>query len=330
MKSEDLFREIGNIDESFIEECSDVEAKKEVHAMKKNFWKYAAVAAGFIVVTGGFVAVAGAGLNLVRYGSFFGKTEVETLIDVAMPTTSQDLLLETELSTYVLSKDLVYFDGNTYINQTNEEAEKGELLGVAEQSTEYGYSDYEGCPVYLVDGCKSKMKIVVEKDGKFLLYKLWSWGYEHDMAGYKDMYGITEAEDIVSVVLKWNYDKETYKYLNIVTLTTDSDKAAIGEFYNALNALVLDETGYTAIVDKISAEDLAAWRAGGGDQVYEDETGKYTLPYTGTTAFNNNISIHIETKDGETMQFDYYPKIEYMNRFKATEELKAWLDSYCK
>ena len=36
--------------------------------------------------------------------------------------------------------------------------------------------------------------------------------------------------------------------------------------------------------------------------------------------------INITTADNETMVFDYFPKLGYVNRFKATDELIDWID----
>ncbi len=321
MTSRDLFNELSNIDDSLIEEAGNVE-RKEVQPMKKNYlkymWPFAAIAAGFILIAGGAVSIRFLG-DKFGIGPLYNYT-ADVAIDIAV-----EVERDTEGAIEIIYvKDFVYFDGNTYL-ATDEEVIKGELLGEVGQNPEYDTSDYVGCQAYLIEGCKGTLNIAVEKDGKVVRCILHEWGSQPDMAAYMKVYGITGAEDIKSVSLEWDYNSQDNKYMGSAFVDKPED---IAEFYNILSMLLLDEEGYDAILNSISKTDYDAWVESGGNKVYEDESGgQYTAGYSGTTAFKDNTRISIETADG-SLEFDYYPKMGYMNRFKATDDLVNWLTEH--
>lgn len=323
MTSRDLFNELSNIDEKLVEEAGSIE-RKEAKPVRKNYLKVigplVAAAACFVLVAGG-VGVK----NLITAKPDCGENSPgETERDTDNKYVYID---ETVAATYVIYvKDFVYFEGNTYRQcLTDEEFEKGELIGEVGQNPEYDTSDYVGCPVYSIKGRKGTAKILVEKDGETRVFWLHEWGYEPDIDDYMRLDGITEASDIVSVELHWNFTRgEGYTGNALI-----EDSESIDAFYNILTGLVLDSEGYTKIVEEFAARDYAAWVESGGNQVYEDENGgRYTLAYEGTTAFDNFTHISIKTTDNEELSFSYYPKIGYVYQFKAPDELVSWLETH--
>lgn len=316
MTSRDLFNELSNIDEELVKEAGSV-VKKEVMPMKKSYGKLVgiiamAAAACIVLVAGSIVSIG----FINRRFKESGKIAAET---------NDSYIYGTEQATHVIyTRDMIYFEGNTYY-LCDGQLNKGVFVGEAGQNPKYDTSDYVGCPVYLVEGRKGTYKLVLEKNGETYLFRLYEWGDEPSMTEYARIYGVCEASDIVSVKLEWDYNVDAgYAGRAVVT-----DSESLKEFYDIFFNLALDSEGFTDIVDKMAAQDLKEWKEAGGGQVYEDENGgKYTAGYSGTTAFDNNVNITITTKDNEEMVFDYFPKIAYVNRFTATDELVDWIDTH--
>ena len=315
MTSRDLFNELSNIDEELVEEAGRV-VKKEVKPMKKNYGKIFGIAAAacVFIVAGSIVSI---GLANHRFKES-GKIAAES---------GDDYIYRHDMSTeqatwFLYTKDMIYFEGNTYYLMDGHLG-KGVPVGEAGQNPEYDTSDYAGYPVYLVEGCKGTYKLVLEKNGEEYLFRLHEWGAEPTMSEYARVYGVMSASDIVSVKLQWGYDiNKGYTGRSIIT-----DSESLKTFYDIFFKLELDSKGYDAIVDKMAADDLKAWKEAGGQVVgNEYETKNYTPAYSGTKAFDNNVNILITTADNETIVFDYFPKIGYVNRFKATDELIDWID----
>ncbi len=325
MTSRDLFNELSNIDESLIEEAGNVKMK-EVQPMKKNYLKYmwpvAAAAACVLIVAGSIISI-----NFLHNRFAIG---VDDSSKIAAKSADEYIYVDKSLPEnemhVVYAKDMIYFEGNTYY-LIDGVLEKDIWIGESGQNPEYSASDYAGYPVYLVKGRKGTYKLVLQKGDEEYVFRLYEWGDEPNMQEYARVYGVTEASDIVSVKLEWDYVVNKGYTGNAVI----SDSESLKSFYDIFFNLALDSDGYKKIVDKMSAEDIKAWREAGGDKVYEDENGgQYMVGYSGTTAFGNDMKITIRTADNEEVSFSYYPKIGYVNRFMATDELVDWLDTHKK
>lgn len=343
MTSKDLFKEMNNIDDNFIDEasdCTDVAKDSTVNQKftgKKRFFTKKNIfrAAGALAVLCFVVCVGRASEGMKR-----GSGENETHIVAGNEHSEEDAIYsslpETEIGIYEYRTDeLVYFGGHMYktctksniiTGETIEEIflNKGTWLGKVENSKEYGESIYKDCPIYSVEGKKGTRQIIVEHEGELLLFSLSEFLYTPDMEEELRICGIFSAEDIQSVSLEWtgNYgDGELYESKKVI-----ADKKATEELYNILVALSLDKDGYNAVLKSVADADLKEWKESGGDEVQTGAEGEtFVSAYRGTTAFDNSVSIKLLSYDNEELTFSYYPKLEYMGFFKATRELVDWI-----
>ncbi len=347
MTSKDLFREMNNIDDNLIEEAGDfVGATKKADSgeqksqgkkfyTKSNIFRIAGVAAVACLMV-----CVGWGISRIDFSA--GNRETDKHIYVADETVPGGIELSTENETGLIwyrTDELVYFGGHMYrtysrgssvTDQTIEETllKKGELLGKVEDSKAYGESIYKGCPIYSVEGRKGTRQILVEHEGALLLFHLHEWLYTPDMLEELKVCGILAAEDIQAVTLKYNRaNGGTGDYQSQKDITNAAVKEAL---YDILIGLVLDKEGYNATLDPIVQADLKAWRESLGEGPVEAQTAveggaTYTPAYRGTTAFDNSVEIVLLSGDNEELKFTYYPKMEYMGFYKATQELIDWI-----
>lgn len=339
MTSKDLFKEMNNIDDNFIDEasdCADVAKDSTVNQKftgkkrfftKKNIFRAAGALAAIC-----FVVCVGRASEGMKRGN--GDNETHTATDIERP--AGDVIYSTENEIYVWRTDeLVCFGGHMYsactkssiiTGETVEETllKKGTLLGKVEDSKKYGESIYKDCPIYSVEGKKGTRQIIIEHEGELLLFSLSEFLYTPDMEEELRVCGIFAAEDIQSVSLEWTGiygDGELYESKSVIT-----DKEVTEELYDILVTLSLDVNGYNAALQPVVDADLKAWKESGGDEVQTAEDGSvFTSAYRGTTAFDNSVSIELLSYDDEELMFVYYPKLEYMGFFKATRELVDWI-----
>ena len=346
MTSKDLFREIGNVDDSLIEEAFECEgeakentavqkpsAKKNFFA-KSNIFKIAGVAAAAC-----FVVCVGWGISRINFDDGGDETGKQSYVKDGTVATGIEIATEDALFWY-RTDELVYFGGHMYrtysnnggvIGETIEETllKKGELFGKVEDSKQYGESIYKGCPIYSIEGRKGTRQILVEHEGELLLFGLHEWLYTPDMLEELKVCGILAAEDIQSVTIKWNRaDGGVGNYQSDRVIT---DKAVTEALYNILTGLVLDKAGYEAVLQPIVDTDLKAWKESGGGEVQTAEDGsKFTAGYRGTTAFDNSVEIELFSGDNEELRFTYYPKLGYLGFYKGTAELTDWITENTK
>lgn len=348
MTSKDLFREMNNIDDSLIEEAGDFvsEVKEAANVgeqkshgkrffTKSNIFRIAGIASAacLMVCVGWYVK-----MNNKIDDRLPGEGETGKHIYVAYETVPGGNELSTENETdiwYYRTDELVCFGGHMYseylhgssvTDQTIEETlfKKGELLGKVEDSKQYGESIYKGCLIYGIEGKKGTRQILVEHEGKLLLFQLHEWLYTPDMLEELKVCGILAAEDIQVVTVKYNRaDGGIGNYQSEKDIVDAAVKEAL---YNIIIGLVLDREGYDATLEPIAQADFKAWKESGGDEPQTDAEGAtYVAAYRGTTAFDNSVEIVLISGDNEELGFIYYPKMEYMGFYKATQELKDWI-----
>lgn len=305
MTGKDLLKGIGSIDSDLIDEAMK-EAGTAGNGKRRRVLSVSGILAASVLIFAGI--------------SIMWKVNGDTVRRETDPAGDTKISSENETAIFHTT-GMVLFNGNVYYF-SGETGVKGELIGTG-QDTGYGTSDYAGCPVYLLEGHKGTLRIVIEKDDRYCVFYLWECGHEPDMADYFGIYGINEASDIVSVKLSWNpNDKGLYD-----NETTVTDRERLARFYDILKSLVINRDGYQSRLDRISREDYERWTAGvhGTEQHIASDGEVYvTGGYRGTTAFENSIRIVICTGDGEEWEMSYYPKLGYMNYFAATEELTDW------
>lgn len=335
MTSKDLFKEMNNIDDNFIDEASDFVNTEEDARQKFAGKKKLSIKRSIFRAVGAFAALCvvvctGWGISRINPGG--EENETKKLIYVEEYPTEIGRIEEV---CWVRKDEFVYFGGHMYdtyskssitIGETIEETsfKKGTLLGKVEDSEEYGESIYKGCPIYSVEGRKGTRQIIVEHEGELLLFSLRELLYTPDMGEELRICGVFAAEDIQSVTLKWNRaDGGTGDYQSKKVIT---DKAVIDELYNTLITVSLDKDGYNEALKPIVDADLKEWKESGGGEVQTAEDGSaFTTAYRGTTAFDNSVSIELLSYDNEELEFTYYPKLNYMSFFKATQELVDWI-----
>lgn len=306
MTGKDLLKEIGSIDADLIDEAMK-EADTAGNGKRRRVLSVSGILAASVLIFAGIGIMWKVNNDAVR-------RETDPAGDTKISAENETAIFHTT--------DMVLFNGNVYYF-SGETGVKGELIGTG-QDTGYGTSDYAGCPVYLLEGHKGTLRIVIEKDGRDCVFYLWEYGHEQDMADYFGLYGIEEVSDIVSVKLSRNLnDKGLYD-----NETTVTDRERLAQLYDILKSLKLDRDEYQSRLDRISREDYERWAAEGhGTEQHISSDGEVyvTVGYRGTTAFENSIRIVICTGDGEEWEMSYFPKLGYMNYFAATGELTDWL-----
>ena len=206
----------------------------------------------------------------------------------------------------VLIQDEFEWYGRKYIKYYEDydaisQEEVGEPLAVIESSVDQSLI---GCTIYRYTPVNCEAIVVVDRNEQLEIFQFFTFtSYEDNQdehaSEYLELFGIYSSEDIEKI--------EIYYYPDAYSIELEylmSSQEEIQEFYTYFERLADSSDAYFQALS---------------DHVPPGST-------SGTTALENSRPIHIYASNGLKFNMVYYPKIEFISRYKITDNFAAFLD----
>ncbi len=311
MKRKKISETIGNINPKYIDEATEYEGAVK-NISRKVWYKWVAVAACFALV----LAI---GFPFAK--ELFVSPDQKDIVDSVMlieyddayweiiedPNSIKKFGLEKEITEDVIGNHIVYLQKDV------PEAERSNYI-VTDEETNIELLEYAPAPFKAVRIFRDGDKYYYALFCNYLIETNESLPIQDAFA----VYGINEAEDIVSItpVKSDNTWKANGKVI--------TDNAIIGDFINEISAL--PAFSFDDYHELVFADELKGLEGTGGDIGSEAYT----------RVADDRKDIVIETKDGLRFGIHYYPSYGWINvtqtmsYYQMSPEISEWFSNYIK
>ncbi len=178
-----------------------------------------------------------------------------------------------------------------------------------------------GCDIYWYIPTNCEAVVAVQRGGKYELYKYYAMGFYsepiNDAKSYMNLHGIYSAADITKVEF---YDYPDTSPMRLITaLTKPEDIKSFYNFYAPLR---------DATKEYYDALDEFAEKSDDDDKdTYSrsDKDDNWSKPYAVSGAWNDRVTIRVYSSSGVYMDAEYYPRIEFINRFEVNDSFEDFL-----